>query len=177
MTVSHRVVSVIILLFFALTALLALIYFIGWAPADFYMDLWEKLEGNLWAAGLAILVFIASIWAITPFFVKASPLHTTIHTDEGGEISVALSAIEGLVQRLVTNQKGIKEAKTTVEPDDGYLKVKLRLSVSSDVAIPSLNVHLQDMIKEHVAQATGVTISRVEIRVERIELGVTKEIE
>ncbi len=171
MTVYHRIVSVILLFVFIVLALLALIYFLGLVPAHLYLNLGQNLYANPWAVIVALVLFIASIWAIAPYFIKMEPPQTIIHAGELGEVSVSLSAVEGLVQRIVADQEGIREAKTKVKPDGETLKVLLQISVSPQVEIPNLNIQLQEKVKNYIAKATGVIVSKVEILVRNIDAG------
>lgn len=177
MNFSQRFASLLLLIVLILMAVLTAVYSLGLIPEGLIAENLPLLYKNYSVAVIAIVIAVLGIWAITPFFVKKEPANSLIQKGELGDVRVSLSAIEGLVQKVVSEQKGIKEVRTDLRPLQDGLKISLRVGVIPQMDIPHLTAQLQEMVKDYVTKTTGVVVSKVEILVRTIDTESTTKVE
>lgn len=73
-----------------------------------------------------------------------------------GQVTIALSAVEDLIKRLTHNFAEIKELRPNVIASKRGVEVKLRVILQSEVNIPDLTNHLQEIIKTRIQEMLGI---------------------
>lgn len=102
-----------------------------------------------------LLIFISTSFAqlILGRFQKE---RTIAFSNPSGQVSVSLTAVEDLVQRLVSHLPEVKEIRPDVVVNKKGIHVDLRLILRSEVNIPDFTLRLQEMIKGRVQDILGV---------------------
>ncbi len=107
---------------------------------------------------------ILAIVAVKILFVrpkkKKMPAYS-ISKDDGGEISVSITAIENTVRLALTNFSDIMDAKINIGVIQGGIVVSARVSIPTGVVIPALLEEVKLYTKEFVETHTGVTVMQV----------------
>lgn len=83
-----------------------------------------------------------------------------------GELSIAVRAIEGLVQKCVDRHEEITTLATTLDTSRDGLIIKLRIGLTGGVNIPLAVSALQKQIKQYVTSCSGVDVKEVKVQVE-----------
>lgn len=83
-----------------------------------------------------------------------------------GELSIAVRAIEGLVQKCVDRYEEITTLATTLDTSRDGLIIKLRIGLTGGVNIPLAVSALQKQIKQYVTSCSGVDVKEVKVQVE-----------
>ncbi len=73
-----------------------------------------------------------------------------------GQVTIALAAVEDLIKRLTQNFSEIKELRPNVIASKKGVEVNLRVVLFSEVNIPELTTHLQDVIKTKIQGMLGI---------------------
>jgi hypothetical protein len=73
-----------------------------------------------------------------------------------GQVTIALSAVEDLIKRLTQNFPEIREMRPDVIANKRGVEVDLRVILQSEVNIPDLTGHLQEMIKAKIQEMLGI---------------------
>jgi uncharacterized alkaline shock family protein YloU len=73
-----------------------------------------------------------------------------------GQVTIALAAVEDLIKRLTQNFSEIKELRPNVIASKKGVEVDLRVVLFSEVNIPELTTHLQDVIKTKIQGMLGI---------------------
>jgi len=102
-----------------------------------------------------LLIFISTSFAqlILGRFQKEK---TIAFTNPSGQVSVSLSAVEDLVQRLAAHLPEVKEVRPDVVVNKKGIQVELRIVLKSEVNIPDFTLRMQEMIKGRVQDILGV---------------------
>jgi len=88
---------------------------------------------------------------------------------ESGDVHVRMSAVEGLVEKVARQLKGIRGVKRTmIRMDRDMLLVQLRLIVSPDCHVPAITAEVRQKIQSQLRHTVGVEASDVEVIVEQI---------
>lgn len=83
-----------------------------------------------------------------------------------GELSIAVKAIEGLVQKCVDRHEEINVMATSLDTTRDGLIIKLRIGLAGGVNIPLAVSALQKQIKQYVSSCSGVDVKEVKVQVE-----------
>ncbi|HBS92675.1 MAG TPA: alkaline shock response membrane anchor protein AmaP [Firmicutes bacterium] len=137
------------------------------------------MEQNLPFAAIAALILGLSIWLFFSQFRSNKPhmpSSVVLHA-EGGEVRIALAAIDTLVRQAANELKGVREVKTSFFRLNEGLGVHIRTTVSSEESIPELTSQLQQVVTEHVLNVAGVKIEEVKVLVENVAVGMRNRIE
>ncbi len=81
---------------------------------------------------------------------------TIAFTTSSGEVTVALSAVEDLIRRLVGVIPEIKELRPDVIATKKGIIVDIRVVLKSEANIPDLTVRLQEIIRSKIQEILGL---------------------
>lgn len=139
-----------------------------------YFVLYDFISSNniRWIAlAFASFLFVFSL-AILIYGLQSGRLHKTrVRNNEIGSIDIGVEAIENIILNTAkTAQCGIKTAKARVfSARDGKIKAELSAVIYSDVEIPAMMAKVQDKIKKDIERYTGISVSKVIVKVSRVE--------
>lgn len=94
--------------------------------------------------------------------------HAVLQEGMLGQVRIALSAIETLAEKVVLEQKGVKEANAVVEEASKGICIRIRTTVTPDVKIPQLSQNLQGLVSDKILEVTGIEVHDIRILVENI---------
>jgi len=122
--------------------------------------------------GLAILA--GSVWAALVFLFsngeegightkKASVM---VQEAENGSLYVSLPAVDSMVRRYSRDLEGIRSLSTHVsEEEEGGVSLKLKITVTETASIPSITAALQNGLRSHVEELSGLKVKNVDVLV------------
>ena len=133
---------------------------LNWLPVqDIYAWL-EYLQVNLQArivfgliGGLLILITYSFAQVILG---RVQREKTIAFSSPSGQVTIALSAVEDLIIRMLKGSPEIKEARPNVIAGKRGIEIDLRLILKSEVNIPDLTMQLQEMVKSKVQEILGI---------------------
>lgn len=139
----------------------------------------DFMKENIPYAAIPALILGLSLWV---FFAQLRPTGSQMPTSvvlqaEGGEIRIALAAIDTLVKQAANQIPEIKEIKTRFFPHEEGLGVHIQMTVGPDGGIPDLTTLLQQKVAEHVYNVAGIQIKEVKVLVENVAVGMQNRIE
>lgn len=125
---------------------------------------------------LAIFLFLFSMVILVYGLQSGRLQKTRIRRNEVGFIDIGVDAIENIALNTAkTAQCGIKTAKARVfSAKEGKIRVELTAVIFSDIEIPAMMAKVQDRIKKDIERYTGIPVSKVTIKVSRVEAISTK---
>ncbi len=100
--------------------------------------------------------------------LKRDRKHAIVREASLGNIRIALSAIETLVEKVSMEQKGVKEAKAVVVSIPQGVGIRVRVTVTPDINVPQLSELLQQEVLEKVKEVTGMEVKDIRVSVENI---------
>ncbi|HBV96840.1 MAG TPA: alkaline shock response membrane anchor protein AmaP [Desulfotomaculum sp.] len=136
-------------------------------PARLYTALKEQpgfLETALALLAISALAGMRIIWA----GLKPAKKQAVVQEGSLGQIRITLEAIESLVEKIALDQRGIKEARSTVKTIPQGIGIRVKAVVAPDVSIPQLSGNLQNVIADRVLQVTGIEVKDIRIVVSNI---------
>ncbi|NHM27834.1 alkaline shock response membrane anchor protein AmaP [Desulfofundulus sp. TPOSR] len=104
------------------------------------------------------------------FWVGVRPRRrqAVVHEAALGQVRIALTAIQDLVEKVALAQNGVREAGARVYPGKEGIRIGIRVAVTPDINIPATAAMVQEQVKNRVLEVTGVTVQDVAITVKSI---------
>ncbi len=131
------------------------------------------LKKGIVAAVIAVssLLFILSVFGILYAIFSGRLKRLQVRQNDKGLIVIGVDAIEHIALNAAQlAQVGVKTAKASVYGlNNQTLKLVLNVTLYSDVEIQTQMTHLQDRVKKDVERYTGLPVSKVEVKVNRVE--------
>lgn len=81
---------------------------------------------------------------------------TIAFSTSSGEVTIALSAVEDLIRRLIVIIPEIKELKPDVIASKKGIIADLRVILKKEVNIPELTLRLQDIVRTRIQEVLGI---------------------
>lgn len=161
----HWLVSLIIIAAFAA-------YLI--AP-EFVTRLYEGAEASIGERGmkaagivlLSIYVALAVFQAILIFRRKKRVERgfIDVNSGDGGQVRIAVSAVEQLVRQSVNNIDGIADMKIDITSDDDAINIVVNAVIVSGSHVPTITMNMQRSIRQFVEMNCGVAVRTVSISI------------
>ncbi|HHU08031.1 MAG TPA: alkaline shock response membrane anchor protein AmaP [Clostridiaceae bacterium] len=94
-----------------------------------------------------------------------------VRANEIGTIDIGVDAIENIALNAAkASQSGVKSAKAWVSPYKGdKIAISMNVMTYSDVELPLMMSRLQERVKKDVEKYTGIEVSDVQVKVNRVE--------
>ena len=135
-------------------------FVLGWlGPQDIYdaVNYIQQSPNSKLITGLVgLLLIIVSIFFTQIILGRMEKERTIAFNTPTGQVTIALSAVEDLIKRLSLNFAEIKEMRPDVIASKRGVEVRLRVILQSEVNIPDLTSHLQEMIKSKIQEMLGI---------------------
>ena len=101
------------------------------------------------------IIFFSFLFARLIFGHHAQE-RTIAFDNPSGRVSVSLNALEDLVRRIILRVPEIKEVRSGILATKKGLEVQSRIILRTEVNIPELTNHLQEMIKSKIQDTIGI---------------------
>ncbi|GEA15957.1 hypothetical protein E308F_22010 [Moorella sp. E308F] len=171
MSMLDRAILALFALLVAALSLVTLAVIAGWTvPLDLF-ELSLLRTDYRFIAGLIAAVFF--LLALRFFLASVRPAaakeeQAVIKSTDLGTASIALPALENLVNRAARQVKGVREVRPTLRVLPEGLAVKLNITVSPDRNLPELAAALQQQVYEYIVATAGLEVPEVQVRVNGI---------
>lgn len=140
----------------------------GWAwpgTAIMYLSGMQGFTETAYAAlAVHILIGLRLAWQ----GIRPGKKQTIVQDGSLGQVRIALSAIESLVEKVVLDQIGVKEARARVEQVRQGIGIRIKSVVAPDVSIPHLSDALQKIVRDKVFEVAGIEVHDIRIIVDNI---------
>lgn len=139
----------------------------GWngipAVVDFVTSVREssRVEAGL----LGLLAGAVGLYLLSVAWQRAEGGDDIRLESEGGDIRIALKAIETVVFEAAAEVNGVSEVSARLGGRDGQLSVDVAVYVSSDRAMPDVARDVQQRVGARIQHVTGVPVARLDVRV------------
>lgn len=128
---------------------------------DLYYD---SFTAYSWIAGFAIVLLI-SIRLLYVSLRKGQEVSTIDQRTEYGDIRISLETVENLSLKAAGRVRGIKDFKAKVRVTNAGLDIVIRTLVDGDSSIPAMTEEIQQAVKSHIEEITGIPVATVSVYV------------
>lgn len=150
---------------FTLFSIAAVPFWAGWLDwqivAPLYDRLKEQPEMIFIVLGLLILTGGRLFWAN----IRPARRHVIVGEGSLGQVRIALTAIEDLVEKLVAQNSGVRDVKAKVLSLPQGIGIRVQTTVTPDTQIPGLSKTIQEQVKEKTLEVTGIPVQQVHVLV------------
>ena len=157
------------LILLALTAALAAEAFLGWqvfGPVSEVLHRGDTVSLVIIAAAALALLALGLYCVGTLFRRDKAHRGFVVQKTEGGELSISIKAIEGLVRKCLGKHEEIHLSGMRMDTTRDGLVIRLRIGLAGGVNIPLAAGAVQKQIKQYVTACSGVDVREVKVQVE-----------
>lgn len=127
---------------------------------DFIQSFWGKLVG--------ILAMIVGFAFLSAQYLASKKEDCISFDSEGGEVVIAVSAIEDFVKRVANSFWEVKDATPTIEPRDDGVGVDLKAVLWDDKNVQETTAKIQKTVKSQIQDFFGLAnVHQVKVLVMR----------
>jgi uncharacterized alkaline shock family protein YloU len=169
-TIYDRILLAIYSLVIAVLSVLGLLATLGLAwPVRWLTNLVARPRGWVTVALVTLMFLAASLRFLYLGIRRRYTGQSLVYRGTGGDIHVALAAVESLVRKVAGGLPGVRDLRADVtKAADGKLRIQVQAAVGPDVNIPELSALLQRSISEQVRDTVGVGVEDVRVYVTNI---------
>ncbi|SDX56711.1 alkaline shock response membrane anchor protein AmaP [Tepidimicrobium xylanilyticum] len=173
--------NVILVLLSLLTAIFSLLMIIfpfeqvGPITSELLVNFIKGIKENYIYVAIGLALLLLSIrMLLIGLKIKGRKDNTTylIQQTDCGEILISSETVKGLVESVFNKFTGIKNITTKVRILDGQIFINLKGEVYPEINIPETTKQLQNKVKEHVENSTGVKVSEIKVIISNVALSI-----
>ncbi|MBM7622760.1 alkaline shock response membrane anchor protein AmaP [Sporohalobacter salinus] len=138
-------------------------------PQSYITAFINQYYGQAVVGVIGAILLLVALRILYPLFKKKEKNKNTIVRENSlGQIRISLLAIDALVNKAVTQTRGVKEVESKLKVGEKGLNIFLEVIVTPDINIPEISEELQESIKEYLKQTTGVVVGQIEVLVDKV---------
>ena len=88
--------------------------------------------------------------------------------NDWGDIRISIDTVENLALKIASRSRGVKDLKARVRVDSAGLDILIRTVVDGETPIPALTEEMQEAIKQHIEEITGIPVAMVSVYVANV---------
>lgn len=120
------------------------------------------------AAGLGVFILVGLRLLWVSLRTNRKVRQAVVDDNALGQVRVALTAIEALINKEVSQVHGVREVHSQVIGDPNGIAIKVKATVTPEISIPETSKEIQQQVKDRVRDVTGITAASVKILVDNI---------
>ncbi|WP_069649481.1 alkaline shock response membrane anchor protein AmaP [Caloranaerobacter ferrireducens] len=128
----------------------------------------NNLEGKYWIILIGLAVLLISLRLLFSGVKRNKKSKYIIKYTSLGELKISTQTIEGLTYSVTNSFNEIKDVKANVEIIDDELIILINVRVSPNVNIPEIIFKIQEKVKEHVQNCSGIKVREVKFKISEI---------
>jgi len=120
---------------------------------------------------VCLVMALVSLTTMVVTILTSRMRRQRVRANEIGTIDIGVDAIENIALNAAkASQSGVKSAKAWVSPYKGdKIAISMNVMTYSDVELPLMMSRLQERVKKDVEKYTGIEVSDVQVKVNRVE--------
>lgn len=135
---------------------------------DYIWTSFSYIHGQWEAALVGGVFFLVSVRLLLASLRSRGSKDTIIQHTDMGEVHIALSAVENLIEKAARHCKGVRGAKIHVTHNKEGLKVNIKVVISPENNVPSVSAEIQRKVQEYIKNTVGVELAEITVLVDNI---------
>ena len=163
--------SFVLAVFFLVILLMIANEFILKGLIETVIDVAQKQPYKTIAMIVCLIMILVSVAIMVVTILTSRMRRQRVRSNEIGFIDIGVDAIESIALNAAkASQSGVKSAKAWVSPYKGdKITVTMNVMAYSDVELPLMMSRLQERVKKDIEKYTGIEVSLVQVKVNRVE--------
>ena len=157
------------LILLAITAALAAEAFLGWQISAWVGEVLRRSDTVTLVilSAVAVALFLLGLYCVGTLFRRDKGRRGfVVQKTEGGELSISIKAIEGLVRKCLDKHDEIHLSGMRLDTARDGLVIRMRIGLAGGANIPLAVGAVQKQIKQYVTACSGVDVKEVKVQVE-----------
>ncbi|SHH31041.1 Asp23 family, cell envelope-related function [Caloranaerobacter azorensis DSM 13643] len=171
MNIFDRIIFTIFTIFFVLISIVIIIL-----PFDVIQNniideavlFLNSLAGNYWIILVGLVMLLVSLRLLFSGIKRNKKSEYIIKYTNLGELRISTQTIEGLTYSVTNSFNEIRDVKANIEIVDDELIILINARVSPNVNIPEVIFKIQEKVKEHVQNCSGIKVREVRFKINEI---------
>ncbi|MCR6545956.1 alkaline shock response membrane anchor protein AmaP [Dehalobacterium formicoaceticum] len=169
MKLLNKILTLIFYLIIGIISLITLLMTLGWTTPLQYLNEVFNAFNTRWIIGVtAALVLIGALYLLVSAFLRDPVFNVKITSNETGEISITMPAVEALVKKAAFQIKGVKEVKPLIKHTGDGIALFLKVSMQPGTIIPQSAEELQTLVKEYLDQVAGLSVAEIKVLITHV---------
>lgn len=125
----------------------------------------ESIKGNYIYSILGLVLFLISLIILYNSIRRnnVNKINYISNRTDFGEIKISTETIRGMVHHVSGRFSGLNNIKVKIDVLEGQLYINIKGEVTPDVNIPEMTNTLQEKVKEHIENCTGVNVTEIKV--------------
>lgn len=172
-----KIVDRLFLFIYALAVLIAGCYALAVAfhwisyetAAAFLKDVYsDPFTSYVWIGGFVVALLISIRFLYISVRRGRGQVPSIDQRTDYGDIRISLETVENLSLKAAGRVRGIKDLKSRVKVSNAGLEIIIRTLVDGESPIPAMTEEIQNSVKSHIEQITGIPVATVSVFVANI---------
>ena len=121
------------------------------------------------AYGLMLVLVALSVCCVMVLVRRKGRRGFVMQDTDGGDLAIALPAVDGLVQQCVATHEEMQLVSSKVNCHHDGVTVDLRIMMANGVSVPLAIDALQKQIRQYVTSCTGVNVDELHVQVDAMD--------
>ncbi|MEW6540216.1 MAG: alkaline shock response membrane anchor protein AmaP [Bacillota bacterium] len=130
------------------------------------LETFLRPEHNALATGVLGVFLLAGLRLLGVSLRRKKESQAIVDESALGQVRVSLTALENLIDKIVSPVPGIREVRPKVGPENGGIGIRLKVVASPDINVPETSRAIQQLVQDQIREVTGLTVNRIKIEVE-----------
>ncbi len=164
-----RTIGAILLL--AVAAALCGVWVFGWRLPEHAMSFRDEAAAGwivLAACGAVLTALLALALLFAPLLAKREKKNYVLQQIGPDSVSVSIDTVEQLASRCVREHSELQRPRVSVKDGTGGVSVEVTCDLRSGTDLRVSADYLQRQIRRHIADATGLKVESVSVRVDHL---------
>lgn len=143
---------------------------LGWpAPLFLLRDVFYPGRPEVFWPLMAVIILVGiRLFWVSLYRPTQKQQHVVLSENAMGQVNVAVSAVEELVNKVAGRVTGVKEVSSKMLSSPEGVGIKIQASVSPEINVPNVSAEIQNAVKEKASEIFGLTVNNVEVHIESI---------
>lgn len=123
-------------------------------------------------AAVIILICIRLIAASGTKKAPPAPQSVMLKVTDQGQVRIALSAIDTMVQKAARGVSGVRDLASQVSVDQNQaVIIALRLTLTPDCVVPEVCANVQQTVRDYIQAHAGLPVVEIPVSVDQVGQG------
>lgn len=172
-----KIIDRLLLFIFSLAVMVAAFCMLAaafnWIPLEKTQDFVRRVytETNpaiAFIAGCVILLLIAVRLFYISIRASQEQAPSIDQKNEWGDIRISIETVENLALKSASRTRGVKDLRARVRVGSAGIEVMIRSMVDGETSIPALTEEMQNTVKQHIEEITGIPVANVSVFIANI---------
>ncbi len=171
MRIFDRIILALYTFLVTIVSIIAIIIpfdFFDWLNYEVISDYISTIKGNYWISIIGLAFLIGSLRVLLSGIRRKDKVNYITKATKHGELKISTDTIKGLSNTVTSKIDGVKDIDTDVYLLQDSIMIKIKGKVTPDINIPEETISIQEKVKKHIQNCTGIDVCEVKVEISNI---------